>query len=427
MTSSASPSRFLCERHSTLGLCPADHHLPETPGVPVTEERPRHPDLAGLPDPRPLEDDQIGDGPAGSSARTCSTMAFSTRSSGNRPNYLQDAGHHRPSLHPADYPRPEPLALPVTELHLARSDPARGPDSLPPGEALLPGMMALPALPTQDESHDDYVNGDSEEFPEKSTMVSSHEQRSGCKTESWRTSPHPLGAHDPYPDARTAAEEHRGHPARRRLPAGIFLANVSERSQPTTAHLPGTSIREGAQAPDLHAVPATGVHRGHPDQSCLPGASLPETELQDDEDSKLRSGWLLEQVLLMPSKRPGQMGNSHRIGSGTLWTWVEICAALECEFVTWPPIRNRIIRAWEIVCAHYFTCDLPMPHGLNAHEFARLAEESLRQQWHRAHLDGRQLVAPSDRSRQARSRRIKEPGPNAVPTSPRSTCYRRDP
>ncbi|CAE7355682.1 unnamed protein product [Symbiodinium sp. KB8] len=77
---------------------------------------------------------------------------------------------------------------------------------------------------------------------------------------------------------------------------------------------------------------------------------------------------------------------------------------MEEYYMQTEPIRNRIIRAWEVVCAHYFTCDLPLPHGLNAYEFARLSEESLRQQWHRAQLAGRQLVTPRDHDRHARSR-----------------------
>ncbi|CAE7887330.1 putative 149 kDa protein [Symbiodinium microadriaticum] len=44
------------------------------------------------------------------------------------------------------------------------------------------------------------------------------------------------------------------------------------------------------------------------------------------------------------------------------------------------PIRNRLLRAWEIVCGHYFTCDLPLPPGLDANEFGRLAEQELRDQ-----------------------------------------------
>ena len=70
------------------------------------------------------------------------------------------------------------------------------------------------------------------------------------------------------------------------------------------------------------------------------------------------------------------------------------------------PIRNRLLRAWEIVCGHYFTCDLPLPPGLDANEFGRLAEQELRDQWHRQQ---RELPLPPVSTRTARASRSRSP------------------
>ncbi|OLQ01594.1 hypothetical protein AK812_SmicGene15640 [Symbiodinium microadriaticum] len=79
------------------------------------------------------------------------------------------------------------------------------------------------------------------------------------------------------------------------------------------------------------------------------------------------------------------------------------------------PIRNRLMRAWEVVCAHYFTCDLPLPPGLNDRQFSRMAEESIRHQWHRARIEGRDLFKAREPPPEARRDTDVDPPGRALP------------
>ncbi|CAE7243796.1 pol [Symbiodinium sp. KB8] len=45
------------------------------------------------------------------------------------------------------------------------------------------------------------------------------------------------------------------------------------------------------------------------------------------------------------------------------------------SYLTTEPIRNRLLRAWEIVCAHYQSVEVPLPVGFDVGPFAHNAEE----------------------------------------------------
>ncbi|CAE7492080.1 unnamed protein product [Symbiodinium sp. KB8] len=51
------------------------------------------------------------------------------------------------------------------------------------------------------------------------------------------------------------------------------------------------------------------------------------------------------------------------------------------SYLATEPIRNRLLRAWEIVCAHYQTVSIPLPANFDISHFARYAEETIHRHW----------------------------------------------
>ena len=75
------------------------------------------------------------------------------------------------------------------------------------------------------------------------------------------------------------------------------------------------------------------------------------------------------------------------------------------SYLTTEPIRNRLLRAWEIVCAHYQAIEVPLPAGFDVSPFAHTAEETIHHHWVTGGREGRdEEPPPPSTSDHARSR-----------------------
>ena len=80
------------------------------------------------------------------------------------------------------------------------------------------------------------------------------------------------------------------------------------------------------------------------------------------------------------------------------------------SYLTTEPVRNRLLRAWEVVCAHYQSIEAPLPAGFDVGPFACSAEETIHRHW----------VAVRARDRDG------EPPPSSTPDHARSRSPPRD-
>ena len=82
------------------------------------------------------------------------------------------------------------------------------------------------------------------------------------------------------------------------------------------------------------------------------------------------------------------------------------------SYLATEPIRNRLLRAWEIVCAHYQTVSIPLPANFDISHFARYAEETIHRHWMNSPVGGHggtattSTVPEPDRSRSPRGKTV---------------------
>ena len=364
------------------GPFPAEDPLPGSPALPVTEE------LRGHADPHALPVTEVPQGHPDQDCLPDSPSGRATAASNERPC---NSGCRSRSTMPytAEHAFP-PDAEPATEEPRGRSAPVHPP--------LLIPTSGSPSC-------------DSEEAANSTENLSYDSDRTL----------HHRGALRPSPHAVPVTELPRGHSVQDR----VLDSPPPVRQQPSK---PRTSSVTGGPAlwQKDWLLPAGHLTQGAADHL---STTSRKPEIYDTEDNSALQArtWLMLGVNMVQAFEQAWSDGEHAPD----WFWDivdmggDMCRAgvqvrematlfsdvaaqrqdtMEEYYMQTEPIRNRIIRAWEVVCAHYFTCDLPLPHGLNAYEFARLSEESLRQQWHRAQLAGRQLVTPRDHDRHARSR-----------------------
>ena len=86
------------------------------------------------------------------------------------------------------------------------------------------------------------------------------------------------------------------------------------------------------------------------------------------------------------------------------------------SYLTTEPIRNRLLRAWEIVCAHYQSVEVPLPVGFDVGPFAHNAEEIIHR--HRGATVDRDQEEATSSSSSDRARSRTPPRDQVPPVQP---------